>query len=74
MRTKRLPTSDQVGPSSLTEEQTEAVAGGRSKPANDKATTLAVGEEDHPPITALAMGEEGSVFTTLAIGEEDACR
>lgn len=35
-------------------------------------TTLAVGEEGGPIITTLALGEEGGgVATTLAIGEED---
>lgn len=33
-------------------------------------TTLAVGEEGGGGVTTLAIGEEGPIATTLAIGEE----
>jgi hypothetical protein len=66
--TKRLPTSDNAGPSSLTEEQIEAVGGG--KVLGDKLTTLAIGEEG-PPITTMMVGEDGPVATTMMVGEED---
>jgi hypothetical protein len=68
-----MPTKPgQTGPSPLTEEQTEAVAGGKAAAGNFTITTQAIGEEG-PPMTTLAIGEEDPVFTTLAVGEEDPC-
>lgn len=51
----------------LDSKQIEQVAGGRRK--RPPVTTLAVGEEGGA-ITTLALGEEGGGITTLALGEE----
>jgi hypothetical protein len=68
-----MPTKpDQAGPSPLTEEQAEAIGGGRVVPEEIIFTTQAEGEEDRP-VTTLAVGEEEPVVTTLAVGEEDPC-
>lgn len=55
----------------LDQEQAGMVAGGRRGPKCPPVTTLAVGEEGGGGVTTLAIGEEEPVFTTLAVGEED---
>jgi len=52
----------------LDQQQTELVSGGLRK--RPPVTTLALGEEGGD-VTTLAVGEEGGVATTLAIGEEE---
>lgn len=47
--------------------QTDEISGGLRK--RPPVTTLAIGEEGGS-ITTLAVGEEGGVVTTLALGEE----
>lgn len=50
----------------LTDEESKQISGG----ADDKVTTLALGEEGGE-VTTLALGEEGGgVVTTQALGEE----
>ena len=55
----------------LDQQQVEQVAGARRWPKCPPVTTLAVGEEGGGGVTTLAIGEEEPVFTTLAVGEED---
>lgn len=45
-------------------------SGGIAEQAENVATTLAIGEEDRPPMTTLRLGEEGPRPTTWRIGEE----
>lgn len=52
----------------LNPQQTEQVTGAR-RFKRPPITTLAVGEEGG--VTTLAMGEEGPIATTLALGEEN---
>lgn len=51
----------------LDKQQTEDVAGAIKRPP---ITTLAVGEEGGGGVTTLAIGEEGGCATTLRLGEE----
>ena len=51
----------------LDKSQAEHVGGARIRPP---VTTLAVGEEGGGVVTTLALGEEGGGVTTKALGEE----
>lgn len=51
----------------LDKAQAEHVAGARIRPP---VTTLALGEEGGGVVTTLALGEEGGGATTKALGEE----
>lgn len=51
----------------LDKQQTEDVAGALKRPP---ITTLAVGEEGGGGVTTLALGEEGGCATTFRLGEE----